>query len=39
MKQTMAQKLLAKASGQPEVQPGKIVEVKLDRIMIHEGIG
>lgn len=39
MNQTMAQKLLAKASGQPDVQPGKIVEVKIDRIMIHEGIG
>jgi len=39
MGQTIAQKLLAKASGQPKVQPGKIMEVKLDRIMIHEGIG
>ena len=39
MGQTMAQKLLAKASGQPEVQTGKIMEVNLDRIMIHEGIG
>lgn len=39
MKQTMAQKLLAKASGRSDVQPGKIVEAKIDRIMIHEGIG
>ena len=39
MGQTMAQKLLAKASGQLEVQSGEIMEVKLDRIMIHEGIG
>lgn len=39
MGQTMAQKLLAKASGRLEVQSGEIMEVKLDRIMIHEGIG
>jgi 3-isopropylmalate/(R)-2-methylmalate dehydratase large subunit len=35
----MAQKLLAKANGRLEVQSGEIMEVKLDRIMIHEGIG
>ena len=39
MKQTMAQKLLAKATGRAEVRVGEIVEVMVDRIMIHEGIG
>jgi len=38
-KQTMAQKLLARAAGRDEVRVGEIVEVAVDRILIHEGIG
>lgn len=36
--QTMAEKLLARASGEGRLQAGSIVEVPLDWIMVHEGL-
>ncbi|MEW6047940.1 MAG: aconitase/3-isopropylmalate dehydratase large subunit family protein [Bacillota bacterium] len=36
--QTMAEKLLARASGEARLRAGAIVDVPLDWIMIHEGI-
>ena len=39
MHQTMAQILLARATGRDHVRVGEIVECVLDRILIHEGIG
>ena len=39
MPQTLAEKLLARASGRPEVRPGEILEVAPDWIMVHESLG
>lgn len=39
MPQTLAQKLLARASGQPSVAPGEIVTCKVDLAMMHDSGG
>jgi len=33
---TMAEKILARASGKEKVEPGEIVEAKVDRVMSHD---
>lgn len=37
--QTLAQKLIARASGQPQVAPGEIVSCKVDLAMFHDSSG
>jgi 3-isopropylmalate/(R)-2-methylmalate dehydratase large subunit len=37
--QTLAQKLIARASGQPSVRPGDIVNCKVDLAMFHDSSG
>lgn len=36
---TLAQKLIAKASGRPDVKPGEIVNCKVDLAMFHDSSG
>ena len=38
-RQTLAQKLIAKASGRPRVAPGEIVSCKVDLAMFHDSSG
>jgi 3-isopropylmalate/(R)-2-methylmalate dehydratase large subunit len=39
MKQTLAQKLVARAAGTPGVTPGEIVTCKVDLAMVHDSSG
>ncbi len=39
MAATLAQKIIARAAGMPEVMPGEIVTVKVDLAMIHDSGG
>src|SRR3954454_1755828 len=39
MKQTLAQKLVARASGRASVTPGEIVTCKVDLAMVHDSSG
>jgi 3-isopropylmalate/(R)-2-methylmalate dehydratase large subunit len=39
MKQTLAQKLIAKAAGKSSVTPGEIVTCKVDLAMVHDSSG
>lgn len=39
MKQTLAQKLVARAAGKPSVTPGEIVTCKVDLAMVHDSSG
>ena len=39
MKQTLAQKLVARAAGRTDVTPGEIVTCKVDLAMVHDSSG
>jgi 3-isopropylmalate/(R)-2-methylmalate dehydratase large subunit len=39
MKQTLAQKLVARAAGRSSVTPGEIVTCKVDLAMVHHSSG
>ena len=39
MKQTLAQKLVARAAGRSHVTPGEIVTCKVDLAMVHDSSG
>jgi len=39
MGMTMAEKILARASGRDQVRPGDFVTAKIDVAMVHEGLG
>src|SRR3954451_17572365 len=39
MKQTLAQKLVARAAGRDSVTPGEIVTCKVDLAMVHDSSG
>lgn len=39
MGMTISEKILASHSGSKKVEPGEIVNAKIDRVMVHEMLG